>query len=82
MADAHPLHRPPKGWLQNGLIPKGTICPFRIICSIAQEGGCSHKSQEHKKDFSCASARAFNTGLDYNKLRRSTDVKPAGGGGG
>jgi hypothetical protein len=70
---------PQQGWLKDGRIPAATICPFRIICTVAQEGMCKHKSQEATEDFSCASARAFSKGLDYNTVRRSH--RSTGGGG-
>lgn len=61
---------PPGGWLKHGAVPAGTICPFRVICSIAKEGACGHKSQEHTTDYSCGAARAFALCIDYNKLRQ------------
>jgi hypothetical protein len=44
--------------LTNGMIPKGTSCPFIGRCDLADDG-CLHRGKNHGCEFSCAVARAF-----------------------
>jgi hypothetical protein len=43
--------------LVDGLIPKGTVCPFKEECNLYP---CEHHGTEHKVDYSCALARGFD----------------------
>ena len=45
--------------LVNGKIPAGTECPYRTICTEAQNGNCGHKGKEHTVPYSCGYARMF-----------------------
>ena len=67
---------PRKGWLKDGCIPARTICPFRVICSTAKKGLCHHQSQEHPKDFSCASARGYEIVVNQATSRESSTSVP------
>lgn len=49
----------PTPGLVNGKIPAHTVCPFRSECRMAQENHCHHQGVDHKNEFSCAVARAF-----------------------
>jgi len=51
--------------LVNGLILKGTECPYREECNM----GCDHKGTEHKVDFSCGLARAFEISRSHNIVK-------------
>ena len=55
--------------LTDGLIPKHTACPFREECNMP---GCRQLGIEHKVDFSCALARAFDM-IHESKERKNKD---------
>lgn len=47
-------------FLEHGLIPRNTVCPFAEKCGVKLMGKCGHKGTEHPVDFSCGLARLFD----------------------
>lgn len=48
-----------ESWLNDdGCIPSGSVCPFRIICTLRSV--CQHLGIKHTKPFSCGNARAYD----------------------
>lgn len=62
------LHK--KDWLVNGKIPKGTVCPFRVICEAAKNGSCYHRGPEHTVEYSCGSARWYNLNNTFQTMTK------------
>lgn len=46
--------------LINGLIPKGTECPFMNKCPEWKNSECAHLGVQHTVDFSCGLARLID----------------------
>ena len=56
-----------------GRIPEQTNCPFKKICPSI--GVCHHEGREHKVEFSCATARAFDLEMNStNRIAKSIKV--------
>ena len=51
--------------LVNGLIPIGTVCPFKNKCEL--NSTCRHLGIKHNVPYSCAIARGFDLVLKYDK---------------
>ena len=60
--------------LINGRIPEGTECPFKEQCEFAQNKKCYHRGKDHKCDFSCATARAFDIIERNNKELSDNEI--------
>ena len=58
-----------KGKLKNGRIPQYTECPFKEECCEHINSHCAHNGKNHKVEFSCGYARAFNLIDLYHKVK-------------